>query len=685
MTISGGVDEDFYKSTILGDAPLTGHSVATFGQSFTEALVRLVSAFMGVTPEPGILLEKLAVGNWDKIQEVGTTAAEKGWPVVLELMKQGRSIAERVIDVLVDGPLKVIAGAGATDRGDPWKSISTPLLIQTGLGLGASLLAGASNISIAGFSLGGLENLAGLLGKMAGWDNVFDGIQGSLYDALIKKPFRYHWNTKLTPELPGLGDMLRLRGKRLLPGCPDPGTVGSLGTEEGAETLAAGYERFIEFMAYLGYDADWAQVYERDLYTSPSHRELAVMGLTPNIPETWWWNKLRKRQYNERDAGYMREGLQRKLAGTWLTGWLNECIANYVGGWCDAQYLQDQLDAAGASDLTCEYLTAIAESKRARANREDAANAAVADFNVDRLNEQELRTTLGALYADDQAAENKIRLAVSRKFKKVYWLTDTQRAAEVAKASRALYVHGLLTEPEYLGRLIEGGMYRELAEITVAGDRIQRENALASQWRAWKLPALRDEVLHGLITLDTYRSTLTAGGFPAQYLDLEVAATRIALADRLTGRVQRYQLPAYKDAYVAGLVDANYLEAKLNAAGLTAVEVSATMGELTRQRQAAGNKIRANIAKQEAADQARAERYAAQTQARWEQARAEAEGMTTKWAQTKSAEAKAAAAELAKSLIAEVNKGTGANTNTLATLTAQLTNALWWATVQTGV
>jgi predicted transcriptional regulator len=248
---------------------------------------------------------------------------------------------------------------------------------------------------------------------------------------------------------------------------------------------------------------------------------------------------------------------------------------------------------------------------------------------------------------------------------------------------RKLFIAGVLSEQDYWARLVEAGYTFEAADVMTEQDLTLRDRQAVADFQRYELPALRDKLQHAEITEDGYRSALAAGGFPEQYVSAELDLARRRAADWRQGRVSRYELGPYESAYVVGLASAAFMSAQFGRAGLTAQEISAQMSVLERSRRAYNAQRAAVVAANDERLQKAAQRQAEALAARLERERAAARGVTEEWAKLKAADAKAQLRPLADQLIAEVRKGEAANADTLARLTDQLTDALWWAAVST--
>jgi hypothetical protein len=213
-------------------------------------------------------------------------------------------------------------------------------------------------------------------------------------------------------------------------------------------------------------------------------------------------------------------------------------------------------------------------------------------------------------------------------------------------------------------------------------DVFRRDQQIAAQFRQFGLPALRDLVLHGVLTTDQYRQELLASGFPDEYLDVEVYITNIKRQDRIAGQVRKDELSSYEQAYVVGLIGPSEMEEVMRLAGMDDYGVSARMLALDYQFERFQVKTDEALARQKDRSERQADREAEKRASEIEQARTRARAVLAGWTRETVVQAQSQTEKLAKDLMSEAQKGTKANADRLRALADQLADRLVWAKFQ---
>jgi len=528
-------------------------------------------------------------------------------------------------------------------------------------------------------------------------------VMSNFYPAYLSEPMRYKVNETFAPYLPGAMDLMRHRYKRILPGMVHPSKAPFYPMVGIAGEGSPGFDFFAKLMAKWGYSAEWAKVMEDDLYTEPRHFELGIMGEDDTIPESWWWEKSRRMGYPEPDVAHMVGGIRRKISRSWSAGLINEIVRQFGNGLLTVEELEERIEDVGVNTESMQYIVDMAVSRRWGNYVDREERLAQDEFARDMIDEDELRERLDLVYADENLLEVEVASAMVKKYRRVYWSTERDIAREIAGSMRQLYLAGMVTESEYAQAMIAGGMEPAVADARLRLDNYKRDQRVAREFRTYRLPKLRDEVLHGFLDPDSYASYLAVGGFPPEFISAEVDHVARKRDERVAGEVRSDQLPAHERAFILGLIGSVELQITMERAGLSAEAQTARMMPLTYEREAFAERRHQATAKEEEKRRADAEKEAAETEARLHdamQAVAATEGarkrehasrldaglrsgmtLTDRFAREDSERIKTDLADLAGRLAAEVHKGKTANVPTLENLVVWFDRAYWWARV----
>jgi len=650
-----------------GTAPLIGQEEeATIGGSMAQSQWDAVSAVLADTAHSPGLLSDMTSKAMEKAVEMGSWVYGKlNWG-----SKQ-----------LIEIPLNQMIKQGIATPDKALGNMGEAFAMTTTAGLLAAVISDIPSLSILGCLDLNLRSVSAFLAKMGGWDQIFGQVWGPLMRGFVGQPMRYKINELFMPFMPGPMDIMRMRYKRILPGAMNPATTPPGIVGQGHPGLMPGYDHFKKLMAYQGFPPDWSEIIENDLYSEPRYFELGVMGQNPAIPEKWWWEKCRRMGYNEMDAGMLVGGIKNKIAGGYIQAMVNEILTSYREGIIGDDRLKELVMGSGIDDLSQRFVLLGAEWKKHREIVSDQTKVIQGQFSRDQITVEEMRYQLDLYYEDPEAVDRTVNMAEINRYRRVYWTTEIEDARKAFGSYRRLFLAGVLTEWEYEAYAIEAGMEGPAWEAMYELDRFRREQSVVKEFQAYGLPRLRDLVLHGELSINSYRRELRDGGFPDEYLGLEVELTEVKLRDRVAQTVRRDELPAYERGYVVGLVSRGNLRGVMEQAGLDHPGINARLMSLDYDRDQFVARREAAITAEREKKKEEAKRRAEKLAAELEHARAQARGITEKWAKEKAEQAKEQSRLLAESLIAEARKGVDASTERLTSLTDQLTDALWWAHV----
>lgn len=633
-------------------------------------------------------------------------------------------VTQRLFSVTT-GFLEEAGKAKAGGVEDVWGRASTAYMGAVTAGVAAHGMSTLLSTRILG-SLGlNMTGLAALIGQFAGFGPIVGAIQGEFYSAYLKTPMHYWMNQQLTPFLPSIGDMQRFRVKRIdrprrpseVAGAPDearaveaavgytpPGdrgqrlyTPGRPATSRRVRTAADAPadeppegERytfggtgvsFADAMAYYGFDPKWTAIYENDMYVEPSVRDLLLMVETTGFPDPWVAYKLERLGYAAEDLGPMQDALKRRGSRTQIMDLYRRIWQGVERGYLDVDQFRQEAEVCQFTETALDYGADSAEWGAWVREMDEYVRAVREMYAKDQVTDDEFRNLLDAVYTNPGRVDNIVRLETCKRYRRVYLTTPTEDARADLGKWRQLYVAGRITEPEYVDHMLNCEFELNVVELNLTVDRLKRERQVLGDFRRYRLPANRDKLLHGMISMDQYARALEAGGFPADYMPDEVALMRSKLTIRREGRVRSEQLPSVKRAYVLGLVGAHELRSTMEASGLEAAGVRAQMRILTQQRtELARRRAEAEAAKEIPLHEQMMKEVEA-IEREHAQRRAKAMGLTEQWAKLKSEEARDRLRPLADALVAEIQKGEAADSDRIAGLSEDLTSALWWVKV----
>ena len=412
---------------------------------------------------------------------------------------------------------------------------------ETGMGIFAHGLSMLLSVDVLGSLDLNATGLAGMIAEFAGFGNFSGAIQGPFFDAYLRTPWTYYVNEKLRPELPGVGDLLRFRSKRLF------------GNEKWSEL---GGDFFRTYMAYQGFSDSWIDCYENDLYTEPPYRQLLIMQDDPAAADddAWLRTKVLRLGYDDQDALYMIGGLKRRLTsyydGRLIDLWLDRVKA----GELDLGEFGDLIDSLGLPKPVRHRLLDLAGETWTFAYVKESITAAQDAYARDELTDAEFGDTLDALSLRPQQIDHLVRRARLGRLHKVYVTRPIDEAVKSGGVYRTAYVAGLIPEVEYREVLAAAFYEDDVIAMRLVVDGAARDRTVAADLRQFQLPLYRDRLMDGRITLAQYRAVLVAMDFPAELLPDEMAWAAALVERSRIGRVEKYMIPTAEQAYIRCLI-----------------------------------------------------------------------------------------------------------------------------------
>ena len=533
-----------------------------------------------------------------------------GWALDLVAagLDSGAVIAEKVIGAAEQsaagsvGDVKARLGKGAGGLADTlWKpfewltdsGVATPettpqrclaaYLGAIALGMVAHGVAAIGHLQIFGSGGLNLGYISAFIGKLAGFQPLANTISGTLYNAYLGVPLKQLVNSKARPYLPGIGDLTRMRYKRIFGRKPDdPVTLHS----HAMENPRLGYTgicgrtphdpvqteppmTFAEAMSYYGYSDKWIKILEDDLYREPMARDLLLMAEVAQFDPAWWAYKVRRLGYSDEDAPIMVRAFQRRASRTQVLDLYRQYYYLAQDGFISPSDFRDRAKVTNLAEMALDFGQQAVEVGLERQEKKDLLATAKASYHNGQIDDKALRKLLDAIFYDPARSKRVFQLEYLKKFHRVYYLTEAETARAALPARRKGFLAGRLTLQEYKAQLILSGMEPDVADLVAGSDNEARQRAQLAEFGRYALPTLRDECLHGIIDVAAYLANLSGAGFPAEYVDDEKRLMVARIARRESGIVRTEQLAAYRRAYVLGLIDGPTLDGALTDAGIS--------------------------------------------------------------------------------------------------------------------
>lgn len=545
----------------LGTAPLIGQTEqATFGGTITQAQWDAFLSVLGdIEHSPGPL-EQLKAVDFSKSVDLAQKIAE---PITKDLWAQ-----------LMD-QIKKFVGLTHVEPERALDNVARAYAFASSLGFVAHAISAASQIQVFSSHGPNLSGLAAFVGHMAGFSAIASSVTYPLYTTAIRIPWLYHLQRQFTPRRPDLQDLLRLRGKRLLPGCIPPEQAPGRRYTTGKGGFLPGFDEFAREMEYQGYSRKWAEIYEQDLYREPRYFEMTVMANSPEIPLKWWYTKARRLQYDETDASFLVQGIRYRVRSRWIERLIDEAVQLHRMGAMSEDELNKLLQEIRLPNHVRAAIIWYAQYRARREDLKQEIDEAKLKYSRDQVDKKGLIALLEAAGLDSEHATRIADIEELKRYHKVWLLTDEERWRKRLSTFKQLFRARRITKPDLIRAFVMAGIPPRWARIMADAEETKRRPLKMPKARKLPISTLRDLVIHGLMTLDEYKERLIRYGFSEEDADIETSLMAAKIIARKEGRVSRKILPHFVRAYIAGLVEADELEMVCQEAGLTPAEIEA--------------------------------------------------------------------------------------------------------------
>jgi hypothetical protein len=290
--------------------------------------------------------------------------------------------------------------------------------------------------------------------------------------------------------------------------------------------------------------------------------------------DAWWDAKLSQAGYSETDAGYLKDGLKRRISRTYMNALIGELHAQVDIGLLSPADVRDALAEYNFAPDSIELIVARAERSWTTADAKEAVTSLKLQYSRDQISDDELSDGLTALGLREERVQRVVLAAKVARYKAVPLLTDDQETKAALGTYKAAFRSGLMTEDAYSAALFAAGMTGEVEDLTLAVDKAARQRQQAAEIRQYQLPALRDQVVDGTLSVDAYRTKLAELDFPEDLRAAEIALATALANRRKLARVQSIDLPTYERSYVRGLIQWDAVERVEKEAGRTDAEIT---------------------------------------------------------------------------------------------------------------
>ena len=535
-----------------------------------EAAKRWAAPAVGVGLLPAAGLDPLAILGKAVTAMLGpgATAGKPALSAVLEGMWSGAGEIPRMVqDVLrpvTEGAVRWFTEVVVPDHIDPEQVVGR-LPVCASVSMGAGLAAHFVSMLLSADILGTVDlnasGLAAMVADFAGFAPFTGALTGEFYRAYVRQPWGQYMNSLMTPELPGVGDILRYHYKSRVE------------AERFPDMSAAAVT---QLLAYHGFSADWAKAAIADSYVEPRYRELDMMSDTDELSSNpdWLLSKLKLAGYSDRDAEIMQDALWLRSARTYRNGVVTELLKQARGGFLTSEDLDGRLDALGFRAATREWVVREANLQYETTLKMDALAELKLSFSRAEIDADELRQGLDDLGIVFDRAEVIHRMELLKRYRAKPLLRPDEETREVLAVWRSAFRAGVVAEDAYRSVLALAGLAEDLANLYLALDRQGRDATIAGHLRSYELPGLREEVLSGRLGLSGYEGRLAAVGFPEALTAAEVGYVKALKLRQDRQRVERYQLADCELAYQWGLCGRSALQRLYAEAGRTAAEIA---------------------------------------------------------------------------------------------------------------
>jgi len=464
-------------------------------------------------------------------QSVAGNAAGAGASLVTNLMG--------TIATPAQAAMRAALGQGPVTPDDSLSRGLALLATCSGLGLLAHGISSALSLEVLG---NGFVNTAGIgacLAELSSFGPVLGAITEPFNAAYFGQAWERYVNKTFLPFHPGLGEILTLRARRFL----DPG----------ADTTMIGTDT-ADALKEHGLSDDWQDKLVKAAYRWPRQRELMILAETEHLDDEYLTQVFEKAGFDDTNVGNMVEAFKARRNRPYRQKWLDTSIQEVVYGFITVDQLDVALRAhAWPDDLIQPIHEAAAEARWLQWSKEYVDWAQLA-YSRDELSDTEFTDALQASGMDATTANRLYAIARLKRYHKVWLTTPQEDAKAVLSTYLAAFRANIISRFAVEDVLAKTGMDPSAALMMVDMADEARQAALIAELRQFGLPALRDEVVSGQLTIGEYQSRLQSLGFPMEKWLVELGFVYVLIERYKFNEFQRSYVPAVERAYVQGLV-----------------------------------------------------------------------------------------------------------------------------------
>jgi hypothetical protein len=449
---------------------------------------------------------------------------------------------------------------------------------QTTIGLAASAVADLSGLDVLGCWDVPLNNLAGFLGKMAGWDKTFAALQGPFFSAWLEVPWDHYCQRTFRPTHPARADVLSWWTKRLMiPAAATP--IPGVAVEETRALQVAGAKaKRDNWLAEAGYANDLIELMVEDSWKVPRLFELLTMMEDANLSDATLGKQLRRMSFRDEDVLTLMDAAKRRLARSELNRILTTVLDALADGFMTEEtaraWLHEYKFPSVRSGAAVQAALIERDTRRLKRRRDTL----ILQYQRDQITDQELSDQLGVIYPEVPEFTTELISARMSRTHKVYLLTPTEITKTAWSAARQLFRTWKMTETDLWAIFVAGGMDPDVADMEVAAEQTRRPiPKVAAEPKEVQVSAstLRQLFMLGQLTVGELDARLVTLGWSRNAIDAEIQLDLELLRRRQQQRTERYNLAPYEEAYVLDLIDWTTLLTAMVDAGLSYSEQTA--------------------------------------------------------------------------------------------------------------
>jgi hypothetical protein len=431
------------------------------------------------------------------------------------------------------------------------------------LGLTASATASLAGITAFGIGNYAIGSVAKIVGDLAGYDPVNNAIAGAVSHVFLNTPMEYWARKTGRPQLPNAGqalDFYRGRHTSDSPGA-DPDDVGPRSARE--------------LLQFAGYPEKWIDMMLEEAFYRPGFRYLALIAQAANLPDSWLEENVRRLGYRPDHIEHIVKRLRWQADSAGVNAQVAELTAEHVKGYLTREELEKNLKDIGYPEGMQERTVVLSSWELWRKQKDRHVAIVLDKYDSGQMKDAELDDALAA-HIPVEEVRKLVVLQAQLGRSHTIWRTG---ATEVARQSRAIartqYVHNKMDVSTYKKYLTALGYDENYITLDLALADEEKWRFMAADLKAWIEPDLREKVYSGEIDLEKYRTEMTVPNIPGPYLDAEVNYVKAMAEYRRKGRVERYLVGPYEEAYVYNLIGWGELAAIMDDAGWKKVEITA--------------------------------------------------------------------------------------------------------------